>query len=209
MPLQPLDPKAVFLNVPYDQEFRSLYLTYIVGLCHLGFVPHIASEIPGGERRLERILALIKSCRYSIHDLSRVELSTTPPATPRFNMPLELGLTITWAVLHPKRHTWFLWEAQPRRVQKSMSDLDGTDAYIHRGTAEGVLSELRNSFWRADAPAVPIMLETYRFVEDCVDPILARNATRNLFAQSVFKELRWLSTLLADLLRPGARHNTP
>lgn len=206
MPPQPLDQKAVFLNIPYDQEFRSLYVAYIVGLCHLGFVPHIASEIPGGERRLERILGLIRSCRYSIHDLSRVELSTATPATPRFNMPLELGLSITWAVLHPKRHTWFLWEAEPRRIQKSMSDLDGTDAYIHYGSAEGVLSELRNSFWRADMPTVPQMLETHRFVENCVDPILFRNGTRNLFAQSVFGELCLLSTAVAGLPRRAPGH---
>jgi hypothetical protein len=209
MPPQPLDPKSVFLNIPYDQEFRSLYVAYTVGLCHLGFDPHIASEIPGGERRLERILVLVRSCRYSIHDLSRVELSATPPATPRFNMPLELGITITWAVLHPKRHTWFLWEAEPRRIQKSMSDLDGTDAYIHSGTAAGVLSELRNSFWRADAPTVPTMLETFRFVENCVDPILVRNGTQNLFAQSVFNELRWLSTRVAELLHPRSPRETP
>ena len=209
MPPQPPDSKAVFLNIPYDQEFRSLYVAYIVGLCHLGFVPHIASEIPGGERRLERILALIKSCRYSIHDLSRVEVSATSPSTPRFNMPLELGLAITWAVLHPKRHTWFLWEAEPRRIQKSMSDLDGTDAYIHLGTADGVLSELLNSFWRDDAPSITDMLRTYRFVENCVDVILAKNGTRNLFALSVFKELLGLSTKIADLLSHRLGHTSP
>lgn len=209
MPPLPPDPKAVFLNIPYDPEFRSLYIAYIVGLCHLGFVPHIASEIPGGERRLERILTLIRNCRYSIHDLSRVEHSANPPATPRFNMPLELGLTITWSVLHPKRHTWFLWEAEPGRIRKSLSDLDGTDAYIHRGTAEGVLSELRNSFWRADAPTVPAMLESYRFVESCVDSILVRNGTRILFAQSVFRDLCLLSTQIADLLVPEPPHETP
>ncbi len=48
MPLPPIEPQAVFLNIPYDNEFRNLYIAYIVGLCHLGFVPHIASEIPGG-----------------------------------------------------------------------------------------------------------------------------------------------------------------
>lgn len=209
MPPQPPDPKAVFLNIPYDPEFRSLYVAYIVGLCHLGFVPHIASEIPGGERRLERILSLIKSCRYSIHDLSRVELSANPPATPRFNMPLELGLTITWAVLHPKLHTWFLWEAEPGRIQKSMSDLDGTDPYIHLGTAEGVLSELRNSFWRADAPTVPAMLESNRFVEGCIDSILATNGTQNLFAQGVFRDLCLLSIRITDMRHPGPQKETP
>ena len=203
MPLPPIDPDAVFLNIPYDQEFRGLYIAYIVGLCQLGFVPHIASEIPGGARRLDRILALIKSCRYSIHDLSRVEVSVTSSATPRFNMPLELGMTIAWTNLHPTRHTWFVWESEPYRLQRSTSDLNGSDPYIHNGAAEGVLSELRNAFWRDDAPSTPKMLETFRFVSANVDPILARNGTTNLFAQSVFKEICWLSTVISKMLRHG------
>ena len=72
------DPNGVFLNVPYDEEFSSLYVAYIVGLFQLGMVPHLASEIPGGDRRLDRIFELIQSCRYSIHDLSRVEVSVAP-----------------------------------------------------------------------------------------------------------------------------------
>ena len=201
MPLPPIDPNAVFLNIPYDEEFHKLYLAYIVGLYHLHLKPRIASGIPGGERRLDRILALIQGCRYSIHDLSRVELSVIPQATPRFNMPLELGLTITWAKLHPKRHTWFLWESTPRRVQKSMSDLDGTDAYIHSGAPEGVMSELRNAFLRDDVPSVQGMLEAYRFVENSVEKVLAKAGTRNLYAASVFKELCWLSSNAAVLFR--------
>jgi len=96
------DPNGVFLNIPYDVEFSGLYIAYIVGLFQLDLVPHIASEIPGGKRRLDRIFELIQSCRYSIHDLSRVEVSVSPTAVPRFNMPLELGMTITWANLHPR-----------------------------------------------------------------------------------------------------------
>jgi len=189
MPLPPTDPNSVFLNIPYDQEFQNLYLAYIVGIYQLRLVPFITSGISGGERRLDRILALVQSCRYSIHDLSRVELSVTPPATPRFNMPLELGLTIAWAKLRPRRHTWFLWEASPRRIQKSMSDLDGTDPYIHFGTVEGVLSELRNAFVRDGSPSVRTMLEAYRVVESKIDRILADAGTRNLYAAGVFKEL--------------------
>jgi hypothetical protein len=33
-----------------------------------------------------------QSCSYSVHDLSRVQIDRNPPATPRFNMPFELGL---------------------------------------------------------------------------------------------------------------------
>jgi hypothetical protein len=189
MPLPPINSNAVFLNIPYDEEFHRLYLAYLCGIHSLGMQAFIASSIPGGERRLDRILNLIQTCRYSIHDLSRVEVSSMPPATPRFNMPLELGLTITWAKLHPKRHTWFLWEAEPRRVQKSMSDLDGTDAYIHRGSVDDVLSELRNAFVRANAPSIQQMLDAFSILEGRVGKILTEAGTRNLYAASVFNGL--------------------
>jgi hypothetical protein len=197
MPLPPIDPNAVFLNIPYDEEFLPLYIAYIVGLHQLGLVPHIASEITGGERRLDRILALIQSCRYSIHDLSRVELSVPPTATPRFNMPLELGMTITWAHLHPRSHQWSVWESEPYRLQRSASDLNGTDPSIHSGTAEGVLSELRNAFWRKDAPSAKRMFAAYSIVLFSLDAIFTEAGTRNPYAKSVFKELCGRSSVLA------------
>ena len=200
------DPNAVFLNIPYDEEFRSLYVAYIVGLYQLGLVPHIAAEIPGGTRRLDRIFALIQSCRYSIHDLSRVEVGATISSTPRFNMPLELGLTICWADLNPGLHDWFVWEAERYRLLKSTSDLNGTDPYIHDGSPEGVLRELGNAFRRGRTPSVPEMVAVYRFVESNVDAILDRNGTRDPYAKSVFDELSWLSERLAGLLLKPHAH---
>ena len=91
MPIPAVQQNAVFLNIPYDARFSRLYLAYIVGLTELGLEPRATLGIPGGERRLNRILALIQSCRYSIHDLSRIEIDRNPPQTPRFNMPFELG----------------------------------------------------------------------------------------------------------------------
>jgi hypothetical protein len=199
------DPNAVFLNVPYDDEFQNLYIAYIVGLYQLGLVPHLASEIPSGDRRLNRIFDLIKSCRYSIHDLSRVELSVTPSAAPRFNMPLELGMTITWANLYPSRHTWFVWESEPYRLQRSASDLNGTDPYIHNGTPEGVLRQLCNALRRDRTPSVPQMLKVYRLVDSALNSILDKNGTRNPYDRSVFMDLCWLSSSLAAF--PPARHS--
>lgn len=200
------DPNAVFLNVPYDEEFRSLYIAYIVGLHQLGLIPHLASEIPGGGRRLNRIIQLIKSCRYSIHDLSRVEVSVAPSAVPRFNMPLELGMTITWAVLHPKRHDWFVFESELYRLQRSASDLNGTDANIHNGTAEGVLRELRNAFQRdSSSPSVREMLACHGVVEDFLGYFLDRNGTRSPFDRSVFIELCFFSRDLAICSGYGKR----
>ncbi|HEU5458261.1 MAG TPA: hypothetical protein VFU68_06555 [Terracidiphilus sp.] len=190
------DPNAVFLNVPYDNEFQNLFLAYIVGLYQLGLVPHIALELPGGGRRLDRIFEQIQSCRYSIHDLSRIEIGGSPSAVPRFNMPLELGMAITWASLRPSRHTWFVFESEPYRLQRSASDLNGTDPNIHHGTPDGILVELRNAFSRKNAPSIQAMRTAYSFVEDNLRPILLRNGTRSLFARSVFDEVCWLCSTI-------------
>jgi hypothetical protein len=189
--LQPkrANPNSVFLNIPYDEEFKPLYLAYIVGLCQFGLIPRITAGVPGGKRRLSRILDLIQSCRYSIHDLSRVELSPYGLGTPRFNMPLELGMTITWSELNEEDHTWFVMESAPRRLDQSASDLSGTDANIHHGTVEGVLRELRNAFVQENAPTVPQMLETYGLVLRTIPIIVANAGTDNLYATSVFHEI--------------------
>src|SRR5216683_1430874 len=49
---------------------------------------------------------------------------------PRFNMPFEVGLAVATARWRPARQR-FLLEARPYRVQQTLSDLGGTDAYIH------------------------------------------------------------------------------
>src|SRR2546423_3372145 len=122
---------TAFLNVPYDQGYENLYLAFIAGLCGFGLTPRATLEIPGSRRRLDRILSLIRRCRYSFHDMSRVQLDRRPPRTPRFNMPFELGLTVTIAKTRGRRHDWYVFEATPHRLGKSLSDLGGTDPYIH------------------------------------------------------------------------------
>jgi len=108
--------RAVFLNFPYDRQFVPLYLAYISGVCSFGLTPRVALELPGGERRLDRIIALILGCRYSFHDLSRVELDLRRPQTPRMNMPFELGLTVMASYHNPKRHTWCIFEKRFSKV---------------------------------------------------------------------------------------------
>lgn len=181
---------AVFLNIPYDAEFSRLYLAYIAGLIHLGLDPRVTLGIPGGERRLDRIFDLIQECRYSIHDLSRIELDRVRPPTPRFNMPFELGLAVCWSKLHTSRHTWFVFESEHRRLQKSLSDLDGSDPNIHHGKVEGVMRELCNCFVRSrEMPSIASMLVTYRKVSGRADRLLRRPGTANLFEPCVFEDL--------------------
>jgi hypothetical protein len=182
---------AVFLNIPYDLKFRSLYLAYIAGLVHLGLEPRVTLGLPSGTRRLDKIVALIQSCRYSIHDVSRVGLDRHPPfATPRFNMPFELGLAVAWEKSNPQKHTWFVFEERSYRLQKSLSDLNGTDPQIHSGKVSGVLRELRNIFQRTSKqPSVPEMTSTYHAISRRAAGILAAAGATSLFEARAFKDL--------------------
>ncbi|MGA2167074.1 MAG: hypothetical protein ABSG62_02610 [Terracidiphilus sp.] len=202
--------KSVFLNIPYDDRFRRLYLAYITGLIHLGLRPRATIEIPGGQNRLDKIIDLIRSCRYSIHDLSRVQLDRTPPRTPHFNMPFELGLAVASAKLDSAphlpnsvarawygpgpepTHDWFVFETVHRRLSKSLSDLSGIDPNIHHGTVEGVMRELCNAFVRqsrGERASVQQMMKTYRAVSHLVGEIQRKTRARSLFEASAFQQI--------------------
>ena len=197
-----VQPNAVFLNIPYDPKFRSLYLAYIAGLVHLGLVPRVTLGLPGGKRRLDKILAEIQGCSYSIHDLSRVGLDRNPPfATPRFNMPFELGLAVGWEKSNPSKHTWFIFEAKTYRLQKSLSDLNGSDPQIHGGQASGVMRELSNVFRRdRNQPTVPQMMSTFNAISRRVPKVLAEAGTDNLFEAGAFQDLCYEAKVAAELL---------
>jgi hypothetical protein len=182
-----LSENSVFLNIPYDEKFRRLYLAYIAGCIHLGLEPHATIEIPSGRNRLEKILDLVRSCRYSIHDLSRVELDRTAPATPRFNMPFELGLAVAVSEIEGA-HDYFVFESVLRRVSKSLSDLGGADPCIHDGTVEGVMRELGNAFV-TDRASTSEMVKTCRAVSGLVGEIQRKTGAKSLFEARIFKLL--------------------
>ena len=194
---------GAFLNIPYDVDFQSLYLAYIAGITAFGLRPRATLEIPGGARRLDRIFDLIKSCRYSFHDLSRVELDVRRPATPRFNMPFELGLAVAWDKLNAGQHVWFVLEAKSRRVHKSLSDLGGTDAYIHGGKPQGVFRELGNALVRAEhQPTVQQMTAIYKRLVEVLPEIRRRAGAQSPFEARVFADLIVTSRALADTSLP-------
>ena len=192
------NPSHAFLNIPYDEEFRDLYLAYIAGTTAFGLVPRATLEIPGGTRRLDRIFQLITGCGYSFHDLSRVELDLKYPPTPRLNMPFELGLVVAWEKMHLGQHAWFVLETKTRRLQKSLSDLNGTDVYVHDGKASGVFRELCNALVRTQrAPTVPEMTVIYRRLSKTAPEVLKLAGAKSLFEARVFKELVFTAQALA------------
>jgi hypothetical protein len=87
--------RAVFLNCPFDISYEPLFIALVSSLVAIGRTPRCVLELPEvGAGRLARIIALIRDCPVSIHDLSRVG---TPA---RFNMPFELGIAAALARLN-------------------------------------------------------------------------------------------------------------
>lgn len=191
---------SVFLNIPYDPPFENLYLAYIAGISAFGLAPHAAIEIPGGRRRLDRILELIAACSYSIHDLSRVEVDRATPATPRFNMPFELGLAVAYEKFSGASHSWFVCERQAYRLQKSLSDLNGTDAYIHAGRIGDLFGQLCSAFVRSKRQPTTAQMNTiYRTLRKKLPDLIHESGARSAFEARVFKELCVIASRTADL----------
>jgi hypothetical protein len=195
---------SAFLNIPYDSGYEDYLLAYIAGVAAFGLDPRATLEWTSGERRLDRIFGLISECRYSFHDLSFVKLDRKHPATPRFNMPFELGLVVGWQNAAPSGHEWFVFESSRHRLQKSLSDLNGTDPFIYGSTPEGILREIRNALVRHDMqPTAQQMQRTFDALkENGRESILQETGASSLFEARPFKELVVLARELAQICVP-------
>src|SRR3989449_1772313 len=183
-------PTTAFINAPSDASYESLFLALSGGLSGFGLIPRATLEIPGSERRLNRIVGLLRRCRYSFHDLSRVELDSTPPQTPRFNMPFELGLAVALKQTSRRHHEWFVFEAKAHRMSKSLSDLGGTDEHVHGGTPRGVLRTLTDALARSrHRPTVAELEQIYADVVKGAAAIKESLRAESLYSARPFKEL--------------------
>jgi hypothetical protein len=110
---------------------------------------------------------------------------------------------VSWAKRNPQRHTWFVFESENRRAQKSISDLNGTDFNIHGGTIEGVMRELCNAFVRTtQRPSVPEMVASYSELRRLIPEVLRRAGASSVFEARVFEDL---SVLAAAIRRKRAQ----
>ncbi|MBV8895334.1 MAG: hypothetical protein JO051_02400 [Acidobacteriaceae bacterium] len=87
-------------------------------------------------------------------------------------------------------HTFFIFEANYTRLQKSLSDLGGTDVYAHRGTAEGVLREISNALLAAKRrPTVEQMLEALMQVRKGLPAVMKRARAKTAYSARVFSDV--------------------
>jgi len=93
---------------------------------------------------------------------------------------------------------WFVMEAVNYRLAKSLSDLNGTDPYIHGGTIEGVFREMGNALVRKGRqPSVLQMWRIYREVRGKIPAILRRCGTQSVFQARVFEEISFAANVTA------------
>lgn len=137
----------VFVNCPFDVDYRPLLDPLLFTIRALGFQPRIAlEELDSGVPRIGRIVELIRSSRYAIHDLSRLQAQEAGEFY-RLNMPLELGLDVGCRLFggEPYRSKRCLvLEEQPFRYQAAISDLSGSDIAAHGGSPEALVTAVRH-----------------------------------------------------------------
>jgi len=197
-----------FLNVPYDEKFEPLYLAFIAGLSGFGLIPRAVLEIPESQRRLDRIFSLIRGCRMSFHDLSRVQLDLKRPPTPRFNMPFELGLAVAWQWIAEPSHSWYVFEANGRRAEKSLSDLKGTEIYAHGNRPRGVFRELTDVLVNEPhQPTVRDLEAIYRGLRKYAVEIKEKLRRKSLFHARPFRDLVIRALAIARERIPSLRQS--
>jgi hypothetical protein len=140
-------PEDVFINCPFYDDYRDIFRALIFAIYACGFRPRSARELDdGGQTRIAKLYDIIEESRYGIHDISRTELD---PAhrLPRFNMPLELGIFFgakQYGKPAQRKKLVMIFDIEPFRFQKFISDLAGMDIHAHDGNAEVAISKTRD-----------------------------------------------------------------
>lgn len=178
--------KNVFINCPFDEEYKSLLKALIFTIVYLGFEPRIAFENSNaGEMRFEKIKNLISQSRFGIHDISRYK-SISIDEFYRMNMPFELGLDMGMylsasekymnkeiLVVSEIKHDWVA----------AISDLSNCDPEIHENNVQKLIDIIRNWLARyieynADSPSY-IWKKYNEFQEELKVELSAKKFTKS------------------------------
>jgi hypothetical protein len=128
--------RSVFVNCPFDADFAPLLQAIAFCVTYMGFYPRIAPENANSAApRLARIVDLVRSSKYGIHDLSRCKSKSVGEFS-RMNMPFELGIDHGASLFGAEplcNKSILILEANRYDFQKSLSDISGWDIESHNG----------------------------------------------------------------------------
>jgi hypothetical protein len=159
--------KTVFINCPFDEDYGPLLEAILFCSVFLGFEPLLATlRLESGENRLEKITQLIKSAKFSIHDLSRTK-SLVGNEIFRMNMPFEFGVDFGLRHSGNKRLSakkFLVFEHKRFDLKPALSDIAGQDVEHHSGRYGEIIRHVRNFFHieaGVDAPGPSAIKASY------------------------------------------------
>src|SRR5215218_7331787 len=138
---------SVFINCPFDSDYRPLLEAVVFAVYDCGFFPRCAMEVEDSSQvRIQKITAIIEQCRLAIHDVSRTEVDDTF-TLPRFNMPFEFGMFVgakAFGGRDQRRKACVVFDVERYRFQKFISDIAGQDIREHGGDAGLMIHQVRD-----------------------------------------------------------------
>jgi hypothetical protein len=139
--------KNVFINCPFDRNYRPIFHALVFAVHDAGYIARSAQEVRDtGEVRIEKILRLVRESKFGIHDISRTTLDRAT-RLPRFNMPLELGLFLGAREFGDRRQRekiTLVLEREKYSYLKFCSDISGQDPEAHNGEPSEAVRIVRN-----------------------------------------------------------------
>lgn len=137
--------KNVFINCPYDNEYRPLMHLLIYMVCKFDHKPQLAGMYADVDDRMTKILKMIQESEIGIHDISLMEFDGKNNLA-RFNMPFELGIDYAHKKFVNENNKLLIMEKEPYLSKKALSDLSGNDIVAHKNDPEEVIKSVRNFF---------------------------------------------------------------
>ena len=138
--------RCVFVNCPFDSPYKPLLDALLFTIHDCGFIARTALEKMGAaETRLDKIARIIQESKWSIHDISRVEVSPASPL-PRFNMPFECGLALglqRFGGARNRERDFLILAGKAHEDKQTLSDLAGQDAAYHEGKPDKLIGGVR------------------------------------------------------------------
>jgi hypothetical protein len=184
----------VFINCPFDSDYKPLFDAIVFAVQITGFIPRCAREASNsGDFRLEKIMSIISECKYGVHDLSRTELGSN--GLPRFNMPLGLDIGCKrFGSERQKRKRLLIVDKSRYRYQKFISDIAGQDVEPHSKDVNKVIRSVRDWLSTESAntgiPGGDYISSRYRVFQKDL-PVLCKSQRRSI-KKLTFGDLTYL-----------------
>lgn len=134
----------IFINCPFDDDYKPIQKALIFTVMYLGFEPLLSTTISSGHIRIQQIIKHIKASKFSIHDISRCAAKKKGELG-RFNMPYELGIDIgcmQFGTRLQKMKLCLVLEEKEHRYDQFISDISGQDIKTHQNNPEKAIERV-------------------------------------------------------------------